>query len=80
LQLSEWIWDTGAVADTVPKAALVGLDQYLTKPEVPNLISTANGNRSVDEEIFLRIISLGEICRPLVLEGPRSSTPAILFV
>jgi hypothetical protein len=79
-QVTEWIWDTGAAVDTVPKAALVGLDQYCTKPDVPNIISTANGNRAVEEEILLRLPTLGEVCRPLVLDGPLSSTPAILCV
>jgi hypothetical protein len=80
-QVTEWIWDTGAAVDTVPKAALVGLGKYCTKPEVPNIISTANGNRAVEEEILLRLPGLGgEVCRPLVLEGPLSSTPAILCV
>jgi hypothetical protein len=79
-QVTEWIWDTGAAVDTVPKAALVGLDQFCTKPELPNIISTAHGNRAVEEEILLRLPTLGEVCRPLVLGGPLSINPAILCV
>jgi hypothetical protein len=58
----------------------VGLEDFITKPQDPIIITTANGSRAVDEEIMLRLSAFGEVCRPLVLEGPKESTPAILSV
>ena len=58
------------------EADVRNMTHMVVASELPVLLSTANGETSVDTEIVLRVKELDEVIKPYVLE----STPSVLPV
>ena len=75
-KVNRWIWDTGAGIDIVPAKDVANMSHLITKTATPLPITTANGESSVDKEIWLKLTAFKQIVKPFVLDG----SPAVLSV
>ena len=75
---TEWLWDTGASVDIVPRSALVGAEKYITPSNAGLAIQTAGGLiRRADKEVVLTTNSLDEKAfRAIVMDSSPSALSA----
>ena len=70
MPVDEWLWDTGAAIDIVPRSALKGMEHLIRMSTQTLQLSTAGGLCEAAEEIVLETSMLEEKAfKPAVLDS-----------